>query len=1262
MKHEQGSVTIMLCILFLVFIMLAGVLIDSARFVVAEAQVKRAARTAINSVLSEYDVILKDRYGLFGINASDTADINKKITKYMQRSLNPSHNLRQGSIFTYFNEGGSLTGLGEYLSTLNTYESTTDDNFITDEKSEFMPDFWSFWKYELPDKIYTNQDAVYPLTNTSIFKQQVLEYMKYRAPLQAIEGFVKKLGVVMRSNESAKLVNERTEVEKKLDAMNKALSEMLKLTDGWYFDEDSGFKTLKDSEYFVKKLNINDKYYADSRLNTEQLKKIVKLLEKKTLDDYEILVYTIKHYYDSYLTIVMLSLFEKYFVNELNMFLPELKDMAYQKIDSEILDLENQINSLKNQIESLKNTGDGSEPDRDEIDRLEKDIGDLKDDISDLRGKKNDIKKSGAKDFAINYSDYISVDNKGTVDITDDEIDHCSIIAGYCRKINKELTDYDNSISAVYNSIKSNIETITENIGNYNKVCSKAKDQFETFEKAREAAQQELDNYKSLLDEKKDNLLPGDYEAAINFINETQQIIGTKVDDALANTEEVLELLQNNIKITEEVKNLPDAKDIKKAGEKLYDMKESAALSGDFEEIEKLFKNFSYVLLGELEQYKSNVVPYTEVKNKADSCRNIYLQWENGYERFENGYRIDICYNDKYKEYSVAEIKSRQSDNTENTKTNESPKSEMEKEISEKQTSNETALKGKTEGKTAAELTKNELESLPSVSANVKAASKNDNKIDAKKGLNMLDGSFNILGAIENALVNIRDELYYNEYVINHFKTAVDVNNESTRTDLRNRLIKDLKTRLNYEVEYILYGSKNDQTNFIICTSAIFAIRTVMNLIHIYTDPEKCQITLALAAAAAGWWTAGLGVPIFQAIISALWAMAESAIDVAKLVDGEEVAFFKSKQDWFTWKEGVIKQATKLIEEQTTELVSAGIQKLCGAVKEWANERTEEVEKFIKDKMKDFSDKTKDVVRDALNTYVDEMNKQIDMALQEFDTGIRATVKNCFDFARINKSLDFDISKVADSDLMQISLGGISGKDITDTVINYVKGYISSKGIDFESLISYENMENCITDLMNKLKNTKTSYLNALKQRADDELENMFKKMEEKVNEVSDKAKAGLEDISEDLKEKLEESATNMIKEQIANFTESEKIKGMTSFLEKTGSSRDISEKRSFTSMFYFSYLDYLRLFLILANEKDKILRTQDLIHLNMRLEKENAGFSLATQQTAIKLNSETSINIIFLNLPFMPEVAKKFGEGEDHGKYKLSFSAQGSY
>ena len=138
-----------------------------------------------------------------------------------------------------------------------------------------------------------------------------------------------------------------------------------------------------------------------------------------------------------------------------------------------------------------------------------------------------------------------------------------------------------------------------------------------------------------------------------------------------------------------------------------------------------------------------------------------------------------------------------------------------------------------------------------------------------------------------------------------------------------------------------------------------------------------------------------------------------------------------------------------------------------------ANERTEEVEKFIKDKMKDFSDKTKDVVRDALNTYVDEMNKQIDMALQEFDTGIRATVKNCFDFARINKSRILIFRKLPIRILMQISLGGSAESDITDTVINYVKGYISSKGIDFESLISYENMENCITDLMNKLKTQK---------------------------------------------------------------------------------------------------------------------------------------------------------------------------------------------
>ena len=50
MKHEQGSVTIMLCILFL-FLLCLGVLIDSA-VCCGGSTGERAARTAINSVLS----------------------------------------------------------------------------------------------------------------------------------------------------------------------------------------------------------------------------------------------------------------------------------------------------------------------------------------------------------------------------------------------------------------------------------------------------------------------------------------------------------------------------------------------------------------------------------------------------------------------------------------------------------------------------------------------------------------------------------------------------------------------------------------------------------------------------------------------------------------------------------------------------------------------------------------------------------------------------------------------------------------------------------------------------------------------------------------------------------------------------------------------------------------------------------------------------------------------------------------------------------
>ena len=263
-NREQGSVTITLCLLFLVFILLTGVLVDSARFYIGSMQAKRAIDTATQSVLAEYDIRLKDRYGLFGYDKTDK--IATKIEAYAERILNPSINLRRGNVFyqaNYLlkNKEMDATSIGlalqTYYGSLLSDSSANDDDFIMqsteDNPQEDMmkPELWSLWDYEVKvDAINTGVSNNFgTLTDTATFKNQVLQYMKYRGPLQTVEEFLAKLDIVMRSSKSAGITEKRYEVEKKMSDLKDKLSEIIKWTDGWYIDFWGDYAVLKGDKY-----------------------------------------------------------------------------------------------------------------------------------------------------------------------------------------------------------------------------------------------------------------------------------------------------------------------------------------------------------------------------------------------------------------------------------------------------------------------------------------------------------------------------------------------------------------------------------------------------------------------------------------------------------------------------------------------------------------------------------------------------------------------------------------------------------------------------------------------------------------------------------------------------------------------------------------------------------------------------------------------------------------------------------------------------
>ena len=98
----------------------------------------------------------------------------------------------------------------------------------------------------------------------------------------------------------------------------------------------------------------------------------------------------------------------------------------------------------------------------------------------------------------------------------------------------------------------------------------------------------------------------------------------------------------------------------------------------------------------------------------------------------------------------------------------------------------------------------------------------------------------------------------------------------------------------NSEVEYIICGRLSDEQNKRQTDLALEAIRSGLNMAHIYADPEKVS---ALAAAAEVLTPGPMGA-LTQLALAAAWAAAESVNDVRLLHKGRKVPIVKTSASW----------------------------------------------------------------------------------------------------------------------------------------------------------------------------------------------------------------------------------------------------------------------------------------------------------------------------------------------------------------------------
>ncbi len=160
----------------------------------------------------------------------------------------------------------------------------------------------------------------------------------------------------------------------------------------------------------------------------------------------------------------------------------------------------------------------------------------------------------------------------------------------------------------------------------------------------------------------------------------------------------------------------------------------------------------------------------------------------------------------------------------------------------------------------------------------------------------------NICSNISENAADLRDNIYINEYIIGTFKNSVPELKQDSETkkelNLHGIEKSTLDTFYDSEVEYILHGNASQNINKTLTKGQLLLLRFGLDTMHVFTDAEKKAKADGIAAAVAGWWTGGAGIPIISSLIMAGWGMGEAIIDVRDLMDGKDVPIYKQKGDW----------------------------------------------------------------------------------------------------------------------------------------------------------------------------------------------------------------------------------------------------------------------------------------------------------------------------------------------------------------------------
>lgn len=914
-NKTKGVISVFLVIILVPIVTACCLYVDSSRIKLAQSVIESSGDLALNTVLSNFDADLAEIYGLMASAQSDK-EIKKNAKDYFKKSM-----ISQGLEDTYADEFSNvMSGLlmGESFDTVNDLLGIATTNV------EITP--------------VTDGN----LTNPTLMKQQIVEFMKYRGPVEGIselwENFSKIKNSVDDSKEIAKLTEDANEYyEHESDALKQleeAYNQLLNYNDvhnsqPGTFHTISGINedyinTIKERITSNKKGSIYSDYkkwhrdyvmdlctYTKYNLSQKAFKKpsiktpdsvVINNVNKISLNQLNQKIKGLQTAYSNYNTYATS-------LNNLNTALPYKKNTTY---DIQYwIQMQNELQSSKNNylLSKFLNRYDGNNRNSIAYKIADIEANAEKFDIAELKSESAILPVGASNSSEQSYYSCIFDQN------------------GFIRKVRNEYrsdTTYQSIVNNVFricNNNKASIDNekdeLTNGVSRIQKELNDYKSDMADAQRYLSLAWLALRNAKSAIEKMNTSFdtWEADYNASNNRVKNQDEIKKQyrEAENDINNlglTPDKIEVFKDRVhNVQKLIKDVDSAiNNFKYKNTEIYKIKSFDA-----------FANASLITTNDISTIKS------ELQKKAESTFKV---------SFPNVSNCGISDNNNpnfmvkppevylWMQSKFVDKKGNMIDPRHKSSEREEMEDEYDTKVSKEKSSTDDV---KTDGQNNSGKDIKGIDGLPSAGKDTDSGV--EVKVDDKKNIsnmsdavgNLFNGFAGSLGeTLEDLAIETRDDLYLLLYISNMF-TYDTFESEKKYEKEQNGGTEDKYARYtltnhpmnaenNYaycgEIEYIIYGNTNS-LNKAASYGTIFAIRYALDLLYAMTNFWSATKTITggtIDAFATGIQTATAGVipaPLTKLIVILALTGMEAANDLKILREGNPLALLKDDDVWY---------------------------------------------------------------------------------------------------------------------------------------------------------------------------------------------------------------------------------------------------------------------------------------------------------------------------------------------------------------------------